>query len=157
MKLLSDFRYTTDATGRFVLTAPLVVDLEKGYKGEHTFSSLEDGTFATMEDDTLTLYVDFCWDGCSPAWYFKGRKIGTPEGEAEIFASGIHDFARRVYLLACVPFDRKGTDDFFFDALALKKSKVKRLFHFAVSSFVGTFFIWITSGKLKYYCKTNHK
>lgn len=157
MKLLSEFQYKTDGTGRFVLTDALVVDLEKGYKGYHEFSSLEDGLFATLHDDILTLYADFCWDGCSPAWYFKGKRIGTPNGEAEKFASCIHDFARRVYLLACVPFERKDTDDFFFDALALKNSKVKRLFHFAVSSFIGTFFIWITSGKLKYYCRTKHQ
>lgn len=157
MKLLSGFHMERDATGKAFLASKLVVDLEKGYRGYHVFSSLKEGAFATLVDDELTVSESFQWDECSPSFYFRGKRIGTPCSDAESFASLIHDVTRRVYRLVCVPFSRKDTDDFFYDALKLKGSKVKHTYHFAVSSFFGTMFIWFTTGKMDCYCKSCNK
>lgn len=153
MKLLSGFHMERDGNGKAFLASKCVVDLQKGYKGYHQFSGLKEGVFAGLQDDILTILEGLSWDECSPSFYFRGKRIGTPCSEAESFASLIHDVTRRIYRLVCIPFGRKDTDDFFYDALTLKGSKVKHTYHFAVSSFFGTVFIWITAGKMDCYCK----
>ena len=156
MKFLTDCHYASTDASRGVLVSDLVVDLEKGYKGYHEFSSLEQGVFATLDDDIFTVKNGYPSDLCSPAVRIWGKWYGTHTGEREAPGAFVHDAARRIYQLQCVPFDRKDTDDFFWDALRLKGSRLKRTYHFAVSSFIGTVFLWTTLKKLDCYCKSYH-
>ena len=155
MKLLSGFHYDckTRRDGLAFLTADLVLDLQKGYQGYHEFASLEDGTFATLENDIFTLFKGMTWDLCSPSIVVKGKRFGTPSGYAEAFGSAVHDSSRRIMRLSCSPFKRKDTDDFFWDALGLMNSKLQKPYHWAVKSFIGTVFIWITKGPVDCYCR----
>lgn len=156
MKALSNFCYESADEARGVLLADLVVDLQKGYRGFHQFSSLESGVFAELENDIFTIYDGFKSDLCSPAFRVFGKWVGTWSTEREAFGSFIHDAARRVRRLPCCPFNRKDTDDFFFDALALKGSLVTKPYHYAVSSFIGTAFIKLTEKRsIDCYCKTH--
>jgi len=156
MKFLSECRYIPSDEARGVLVGDFQVDLEKGYKGSHEFSSLEEGVFATLEDDILTLKKGYRSDLCSPAFRFRGKWYGTHTGPREAPGAFIHDGTRRIHQLQCVPFGRKDTDDFFWDALRLKKSRMARPYFAAVSSVIGTFFLWITLKKLDCYCKSTH-
>jgi len=144
MRFVSEIHYASTASERARLTANFVVDLQKGYKGYHEFASLEEGVFASLDDDILTLFKGFVWDLCSPSVYVRGRWVGTPTGSREAAGSCIHDAARRIYRLYCTPFDWKDTNDFFWDALALSGSHVKRTYYFAVSSFLGKAFSCFT-------------
>lgn len=132
------------------------MDLQKGYKGFHEFSNLREGVFATLDDDIFTMKKGFDSDLCSPAVQVRGRWIGTHTGHREAPGAFIHDATRRVYRLYCVPFTWKDTNDFFWDALHLMGSPVKRTYHFAVSSVIGRAFSWITEKKLECYCKSYH-
>jgi hypothetical protein len=156
MRFLTECRYVSTFEHRGDLVADFVVDLEKGYKGYHEFATLKDGVFATLDDDILTLKKGVKSDLCSPAFRIRGKWVGTHTGEKEAGGAFIHDVTRRVYQLHCVPFSRKDTDDFFWDALRLKKSRVSRTYHFFVSSFFGTIFLWVTLKKLDCYCKSYH-
>lgn len=156
MRFLTECHYATSEATRGVLVSDFVVDLQKGYKGYHEFSSLEDGIFGTLDDDFLTIKNGYKSDLCSPAKHIGKKWHGTPTSEREAPGAFIHDMARRVCRLQCVPFDRKDTDDFFWDALHLTNSRLKRTYHFFVSSFVGTVFIWFTLKKMDCYCKTYH-
>lgn len=139
--------------GRAYLKKDLVVDLQKGYIGYHEFASLEEGLFATLDDDIFTLVTGASSDLCSPSIVVKERRLGTPTTRKEAFGAFLHDISRRVRRLKCSPFKRKDTDDFFWDALDLMKSRLKVPYHYAVSSFFGTVFIWFTEGKVDCYCR----
>lgn len=156
MKFLTECQYTSTEKYRGVLTADFVVDLQKGYRGFHVLSSLQDGVFATLDDDILTMKAGYPSDLCSPAFRFRGKWYGTHSGPKEAPGAFIHDATRRIYQLQCIPFDRKQTDDFFWDALRLTGSRLVRTYHFAVSSFIGTLFLWTTLKKLDCYCKSYH-
>lgn len=159
MRLLSGFHYDDHSRrdGLAVLTRDIVLDLEKGYKGYHEFASLEEGVFATLCDDILTLKRGALSDLCSPSFVVKGKRVGTPTGYAEAFGAFVHDLTRRVMRLPCSPFKRKDTDDFFWDALGIMNSRVQKPYHWAVSSIFGTFFIWITKGPVNCYCLKHKK
>ena len=156
MRFITECHYASSEEARGVLVSDLVVDLQKGYKGYHEFSSLEEGTFATLDDDFLTIKNGYKSDLCSPSKRVGKKWHGTPTSEREAPGAFIHDATRRVCQLQCVPFDRKDTDDFFWDALRLKNSRLKRTYHFFVSSFFGTVFIWLTLKKMHCHCKTYH-
>jgi len=156
MRLLSPCVYKSTSRVRGILTTDFVVDLQKGYSGLHEFSSLEEGVFATLDDDILTIKRGFKSDLCSPAFRVGGVWVGTHTGPKEAPGAFIHDCTRRVYRLHCVPFTWKDTNDFFWDALHIKKSPLKRTYHFAVSSGIGKLFSWFTEKKLDCYCKTYH-
>lgn len=133
-----------------------VVDLQKGYKGFHEFASLKEGVFATLDDDILTLHAGMESDLCSPAFKVRGRWIGTHTGPREAPGAFIHDATRRIYRLYCVPFNWRDTNDFFWDALKLAGSPLKRTYHLFVSTFTGVMFSWFTEKKMECYCKTYH-
>lgn len=157
MKLLSEFYYKeADKPNFYQPTFDIVVDLEKGYKGSHVFASVSEGVFGTLEDDVLTIKTNFLSDLCSPSFMYKGRRIGTYTGRREALGSFVHDLTRRVRRLLCSPFKRKDTDDFFLDALVLMESPYVKPYHYAVSSWIGTLFIWITEKEVDCYCQ-NHK
>lgn len=155
MKLLSEFNYKESDTPNFYQpVTDIVVDLEKGYKGSHVFKTLKEGVIGTLEDDILTIHTVFLSDLCSPSTTIGKRRIGIYSGRAEAFGGFVHDFTRKVRRVKCSPFNRKDTDDFFWDALRLMKSKVAHTYHFAVSSVLGTLFILMTEKAIDCYCQT---
>lgn len=152
MKALSEFHFTSTIRSRGLLVEDYVVDLEKGYRDRHVFANLDGNKFMTMDGDILTLHKGFRWDLCSPSFRFRNWWLGTPSGPREAPGSAIHDATRRVMRLGCVPFDRKDTDDFFWDALGLSGSRVKRTYHFVVASPLGTLFIKLSKKPLDCQC-----
>lgn len=154
MKHISSLRYRTTGVHRAQLVADFTVDVEKGFQGYHEYEDEDGFHFATLNDDFLTLHAGWGWDKCSPSVKVFGRWFGTYSGTAETFASAIHDATRAILAADCSPFTRKMTDDLFWDALVLKKSRVRRTFHTAVASPIGSFFMWLTRGRSECSCLT---
>lgn len=154
MIFLSPFREEPGDTYRSCLTADFTVDLEKGYQGNHDFVSLENGfRFASLHDDFFTLYTGYASDLCSPAVRIGRKWLGTPSSEKEKPGAYIHDAARQVMRLACCPWNRKDTDDFFWDALTVTGSRQRNTYHFAVSSVIGSVFMLLTRKEPDCFCE----
>jgi len=139
-----EFNYRASYKYRAVLTYDVTVDLRKGYKGRHQFWS-HGRLIATLVDDLLTIHEGYASDLCSPAVRVAGCWIGTPTGEGEELAAFVHDVARQLLGHPCAPWTRKDTDDLFWDFLTDGGSRVRRLYHFAVSSVIGSVFMALTA------------
>jgi hypothetical protein len=139
-RLLSDFAYGPSESYRGVLHRDCVVDLCKGFRGFHEFRHGK-RLLGVLFDDRLTIVEGYASDLCSPAVRIGKVWIGTPTSDREALAAFVHDFVRQTMRLPCSPWDRKTTDDLFWDFLTERKSRVRRLYHFAVSSGIGSLYI----------------
>lgn len=165
----SVFRWRPTYKYRAILTADVTVDLRKGYKGRHQWwthgdsgsgaggSSAGGQLIATLVDDCLTIHEGYASDLCSPAVRVAGCWIGTPTGPGEELAAFVHDCTRQLLGHPCAPWTRKDTDDLFYDFLGEGHSKVRRLYHFAVSSVIGSAFMALTRKDRSLRCRCHRK
>lgn len=144
--ILSHVEYRYGGKYRFVLTQDLVVDLNKGLKGYHI---LRDGktSWAILDRDQLTIFAGYAFDGCSPAWRFFGRWYGTPTPPAAVAAACVHDCLRGYLGLGCISYDRKATDDVFFDMLKTAGFKPAEIYHGAVAGPLGSLYLKLTGNR----------
>jgi hypothetical protein len=138
MKLLSEFYYKTTFERRGVLSADLVIDLQKGHTGVREFYDKTGALIAVSVDDIFTLFKGFSCDLCSPAWRLGVWWIGTWTTRREALGAFLHDFSR-----SCLGNehtlwkDINDTEELFWDALGTMKSKVQKVYHWVTSSKVG--------------------
>lgn len=152
MLLLHAPSYKQTSTSRAVSTSALWVDLQKGFKGTHKFYDKRGRYIALLVDDELTIFEGFEWDLASPAFRVGRKWLGTPTSDREVAATMLHDFARGLLGHACCPWNRKHTDDFFYDLMELQHSRVSRLYHWFVANPVGTLYIKLTYKGPQYTC-----
>lgn len=152
----SVFRWRPTHKYRAILTHDVTVDLRKGYKGRHQWWH-GDMPVATLVDDYLTIHEGYASDLCSPAVRVAGCWIGTPTGPGEELAAFVHDCTRQLLGHPCAPWTRKDTDDLFYDFLGEAHSKVRRLYHFAVSSVIGSAFMALTRKDRGLRCRCHRK
>lgn len=152
MLLLHAPSYKQTRSSRAVSTSSLWVDLRKGYRGTHKFYDRIGRYIALLVDDELTIFEGFEWDLASPSFRVGRKWLGTPTSDREIAATLLHDFARGLLGCPCCPWNRKHTDDFFYDLMELQHSRVTRLYHWFVSNPVGTLYIKLTYKGPQYTC-----
>lgn len=150
-RLLSEPSYAYGGKYRFTLTSDLVVRLDRGFRGYH---ELCDGgkTWAILDGDKLTIMAGYAFDGCSPAVRVFGRWVGTPTPRKAV-AAAAHDCLRGYMGLPCLPYDRKTTDEVFYDMLDAEGFEGRDIYHGAVAGFWGSTFIWLTRGPSTANCK----
>lgn len=154
MTIVTPFQWTSSREYRAVLTADAKVYLGMGYSGRHEFCS-EDGTLrGVLENDMLTLRAGYASDLCSPGYYLFGKWFGTPSKGAEIPAF-LHDFARQFMRpnVACSPWDRKGSDVIFYNALTMVKHPLRDIYHGAVAGVFGNAWMALNRPRPKNYCR----
>lgn len=154
-RLLTPFCWCSTPKYRGVLTEDCTVDLRKGLRGVHEIT-LPNGLIVRLDDDRLTMPKNYASDLCSPAFYFRGKWIGTPTSWREALGAFVHDVLRQLLNLGlkCIQhLTRKMTDDVFFDFLHEASSRWFRLYHRAVSGPVGSLFMLITARPEKGTCK----
>lgn len=152
MKRLSEFDWISTRKYRGMLTADLVLDLGMGYRGRHDFRHT--GTsWGILSDDQLTIFAGYASDLCSPGFYLLGRWWGTPSRNAELPAF-LHDFVRQFMApaVACSPWDRKGADDLFYNALRMQRHPLAGTYHGAVSGPLGRIWERINKPRLAVSC-----
>lgn len=142
-RIQSELVWRTSPECRGQLKADLAIDLRKGYRGQHVFC-LDGIPFATLNDDLFTTLSGYRSDLCSPAVKIRGRYIGTPTTRHEVAAAFTHDAMRTALGCPCCPFDRKITDDTFYDLLLESGSRWTPIYHGAVAGIIGSFYIWLS-------------
>lgn len=153
MLLLSAPSYKQTGTSRAVSTSVLWVDLQKGFKGTHKFYDKAGRYVAMLVDDELTVFEGFKWDLASPSFRVGRKWFGTPTSEHEVAATLLHDFSRGLLGCPCCPWNRKHTDDFFYDLMELQHSRLTKLYHWFVSNPIGTLYIKLTYRGPQYACQ----
>lgn len=156
-RLLSAFTWERSRKYRAITTCEVVVKLNRPqYRGSHRFV-LDGRLLASLDNDILTIHEGYASDLCSPAIRIGKWWIGTPTSEREALAAIVHDVTRQLLAskLACIPWDRKDTDDFFFEFLKESNSWVSGIYHRAVSGLVGSLFMRLTARTYKMSCQ-NH-
>jgi hypothetical protein len=150
--LLSEPSYAYGGKYRFTLTSDLVVDLSRGFRGHH---ELCDGgkTWAILDGDELRMMAGYAFDGCSPAMRVLGHWVGTPTPRKAVAAAAVHDCLRGYLGLPCLSYDRKTTDEVFYDMLDAEEFEGRDIYHGAVAGFWGSAFIWLTRGPSTANCK----
>jgi TM2 domain-containing membrane protein YozV len=153
MRLLSQCRHEPTRRHRAVLTADLSLDLGMGYRGTHHFYH-EQTLWGVLVDDHLHILAGYASDLCSPGFYLFGRWWGTPSKGAEL-ASILHDFARQFMrpAVACSPWDRKGSDDLFYNALCLSNHPLASTYHGAVAGRLGDLWLRLNRPRPAVSCK----
>lgn len=152
MKIVEELVLGPHRKYRAVVVKRFVVDLEKGFKGRHEFKHYNGFHLGSLNDDLLTINEGYTSDLASPAINVLGKWIGTPTGRREGPGVIIHDFTRQTMRIPCSPWDRKITDDLFYDALVLCGSRLAGVYHAAVSGFAGDLFLRFTQKPLDVYC-----
>lgn len=157
MKRISEFCWQPTRKYRAVLTADLVLDLGMGYKGRHEFCAGEGQLLGILNDDKLTILKGYASDLCSPGFYLFGRWFGTPSKGLELEAF-VHDFARQMVGLPCCPWDRKGSDDLFYNAGKMRGHGMKiDVYHGAVAGRLGNLWMRLNKPRHDVYCRCfNH-
>ena len=144
----------------FLLNCPQY-DLQKGYKSRHTFIHDNGFVLGSVIGDILTINEGYTSDLASPAIRIFGKWVGTPTSERELDGVILHDFLRQTMRVLCSPWNRKDTDDLFYEALLEGGSKRAGLYHWAVSSAPGDLFLKLTTKPLDVHCThtllTNHE
>jgi len=153
MLLLLTPSYEQGRASRAVSTSDLWVDLQKGFKGEHAYYDTRGTYTAKLVDDELTIFAGFSWDLASPSFRVGRKWLGTPTSDREVAATQLHDFARGLLASPCCPWTRKDSDDFFYDLMELKQSRVSGLYHWFVSNKIGSLFMKLTNKGPQYVCK----
>jgi len=153
MLLLHAPTYKQTDTSRAVSMSALWVDLQKGFKGTHKFYDKAGRHVALLVDDELTIFEGFRWDLASPSFRVGRKWLGTPTSEHEVAATLLHDFSRGSLGCPCCPWNRKDTDDFFYDLMELQHSRLTKLYHWFVSNPIGTLYIKLTYRGPQYVCK----
>lgn len=153
MKLLSEFHWKSSPKYRAVLTCDPVIDLQMGYRGDHEFVH-EGTTWGFLHDDILTMQAGYASDLCSPGFYLFGKWHGTYSKGCEIPAY-LHDFARQFMRpnVACSPWDRKGADDLFYNAMTMVKFPGRGLYHGAVKGPIGNLWMHLNRSRPKTSCR----
>lgn len=138
------------------MTCDALWDLEMGYRGYHEFCH-EDLLLGILRDDRLTILKGYASDLCSPGWYLLGEWYGTPSKGKED-KSIVHDFTRQFMRphVACSPWDRKATDDIFYNGMRDSKTWGKSLFHGAVAGPIGSAWMWLNKPRPDVYCRCIH-
>ncbi len=145
-RILSPVIYRRGGKHSFTLEGDLMVNLHKGYCGNHV---LMDGgrVWAVLRGDILTIKAGYAFDGCSPAILFLGVWAGTPTPEAIVPAAAVHDVLRGYMKLPCVPFTRKDSDDIFYDMLREARFPLANEYHGVVSGVFGNLYIRMTAAR----------
>lgn len=143
-KLISEPRYRFGGSSRIQLAGPLVADLRMGWTENHHLA--ESGTvWATLEGDILTIMEGYTFDGCSPCFKILGRYVGTPTPARSIAAAAIHDCLRQFLGQPCLEYNRKDTDDIFYNIMRSTGFRGAKIYHGAVAGFWGTMFMFLRS------------
>jgi len=129
---------------RFVLAEDYALDLDMGWTGEHVFCDAG-RTFATLNGSVMTIFAGYAFDGSSPAFKICGKWFGTPTPDSVVAAALVHDCLRQFMPLDCVPYNRKDTDDCFFNIMRANGWKATSIYHGAVAGIFGTIFIRLTN------------
>lgn len=153
MILLSEFDFKSTRKHRGVLTCDVELDLEMGYKGSHEFHHKKT-CWGRIDDDHLTMLAGYASDLCSPGFWLFGKWRGTYSEGMEL-ESILHDFARQFMRpgLACSPWDRKGTDDLFYNAGQMRGSKLIPTYHAFVASPIGSAWMALNRARPEVYCR----
>jgi hypothetical protein len=161
MKIIHPVRVRSHSKYRALLTNCPKYDLQKGYKGRHTFIHDNGFVLGSVTGDILTINEEYTSDLASPAFRIFGKWVGTPTSERELDGVILHDFLRQTMHVLCSPWNRKDTDDLFYEALLEGGSKRAGLYHWAVSSAPGDLFLKLTTKPLDVHCThtllTNHE
>jgi hypothetical protein len=156
MKQLSEFHFQPTRKYRAVLTCDLELNLGMGYKGYHEFCADSGQLLGILSDDDLTIFAGYASDLCSPGFYLFGRWYGTPSKGMELEAF-LHDFARQVMDVPCCPWDRKGSDDLFYNAGKMRGHGMRiKIYHGAVAGFFGSLWIKLNKPRHEVYCRSSH-
>ena len=131
---------------RFVLVEDWKVDLQMGLRGYHELRD-NDSLWAVLHDDLLTVMAGYACDGCSPAWRVFGRWYGTPTPPGAIGPAIVHDVLRGYLGLPCLKYDRKFTDDVFYNLLKRSGFEWGDVYHGAVAGFWGNVYIKMTAAR----------
>jgi hypothetical protein len=153
MKILSNFHWQSSQKYRARLCCDLELDLGMGYPGIHEFCH-DSNLWGILRDDRLTIMAGYASDLCSPGFYLFGKWYGTPSKGAELPAF-LHDFARQFMRpnVACSPWDRKGSDDLFYNALRMMRHPLAGTYHGAVAGPIGDLWMRLNRPRPETYCR----
>jgi hypothetical protein len=101
----------------------------------------------TLDADRLTIMPGYACDGYSPVFRLCGRWVRlTPVPPAGLWPAVLHDFLRQFQAVPGCPWNRKNTDDWFYDALTAGGTWHRQagLYHAAVAGPAGTAWIKLT-------------
>jgi len=118
---------------------------------EFVFSSAGKIFGGLCVDGILRIYAGYACDGYSPVLKIFGKFIRlTPTPKCGMLPAVVHDFTRQFIEVKGCPWDRKFSDDLFYDLLvAGQEKKIASIYHGAVAGKVGDLFIAISRKKDK--------
>jgi hypothetical protein len=153
MILLSEFEFAPTRKHRGVLRRDLELDLCMGFTGQHEFYH-KATCWGRANDDHLTILAGYASDLCSPGFWLFGKWRGTYSQGMELEAF-LHDFLRQFMRpgLPCSPWGRKTTDDLFYNAGKMRKSKLIPTYHAFVASPIGSAWIALNRARPDVSCR----
>lgn len=111
--------------------------LPKG-SGFISFKDRKGKTWMTINGDTIKIYPDYAWDGCTPK-YGWGIWWGAPDFEKTRLASLVHDVLLQFRLTNHFPITRDEIDNIFRDILNKEKFMLRNWYY--VGARFGTTFL----------------
>jgi hypothetical protein len=88
-----------------------------------------------IEDNTLIVYNQYAWNGCSPKRCVLGIWVGTPDTKTNILASGIHDALVQFINTIHFPFTKEEIDLIFYEIMVLSGFLLANQYYWAVKKY----------------------
>jgi hypothetical protein len=127
-----------------VLTKAQIFETDRDFGGTYHFYS-GDKLLAIHKLSLLVILGGYASDGYSPVKRLFGkwiRFVRTPK--CGFGPAVIHDLTRQFLNTPGCPWDRKQTDDWFYNCLRRGGEPHTGIFHRAVAGSLGTAYIWMT-------------